>query len=477
MNIVGLLALWLWHGVAIALACWLRVPRGIVAGCIAAWLFLPFGGMSLAGPIDLNKITVTSLSMLLALVLVEPRRLMALRPCIADLPVALLCASSFLSSLDNGLGAYDGVASALTRFYAWGVPWLVGRACFTSVEDLRALAIGVVLGGLAYIPLCLYEIRMSPQLHRMVYGFFPHAEFAQTRRFGGFRPNVFMQHGLAVGVWMAGAALTGCWLWRTGRVRRLMGVPMAAVVPVQAVVAVLCKSAGAVVLMLGGAGVLMASAAARSRVALIIVATAPGLYVGYRIAGGPMDWAERIVAAAPMLSERGSSFEYRLEAEGVLLSHAMRRPVLGWAGYGRHRPRNDAGEDLTRTDSYWIITLGQNGLLGVGAMYLTLAVPLMLAARRIPASRLFSAQAAPLLIVACLPTLLAFDSLFNAMFNPVPILAAGGVVATLQAMSRSGATRRRGLPARAARRARPAPPAPWPENSRASACPEQPSSA
>lgn len=43
----------------------------------------------------------------------------------------------------------------------------------------------------------LYEVRLSPQLHRIFYGYFPHS-FAQQVRGGGFRPVVFLQHGLWV---------------------------------------------------------------------------------------------------------------------------------------------------------------------------------------------------------------------------------------------------------------------------------------
>ena len=61
----------------------------------------------------------------------------------------------------------------------------------------RTLLISIFIGGLLYVPLCLFEIRMSPQLHKLVYGFHQHI-FAQTFRFEGWRPTVFLQHGLAV---------------------------------------------------------------------------------------------------------------------------------------------------------------------------------------------------------------------------------------------------------------------------------------
>ena len=42
---------------------------------------------------------------------------------------------------------------------------------------------------------------MSPQLHSWVYGFFPHS-WGQQVRYGGFRPVVFLGHGLWVSIFL-----------------------------------------------------------------------------------------------------------------------------------------------------------------------------------------------------------------------------------------------------------------------------------
>lgn len=437
MNAIAYIALFAWPIVAIALASWLRVPRAAIVSCIAAWLFLPEGGLNFPGPLDLSKINVTTLSMLMGLLLMDSRKVMSIRWSPIDIPIAIVCISSFFSSLANGLGAYDGLAESLAKTFSWGVPWVVGRACFTSLADLRALAIGIVLGGLVYVPFCLYEARMSPQLHRIVYGFFPHDEFAQTRRFGGFRPNVFMQHGLMVGMWMCMAALVGAWMWLGGRTKALRGVPMWLIVGAQTATAVICKSAGAIVLMGLGGAVLAFSRITRTRLALLAIAALPLAYVAYRVMDGPTSAFIDAVAAVPVLSERVDSLDYRLEAEGILMDHALKRPIFGWGGYGRHRPLNEAGEELARTDSLWVIMLGQNGVVGVAAVYLALALPLWKVARRVPAGALLSPQAAPLLVLSLMVALFACDSLFNAMFNPVYVMAGGGVLTTLHAMQRA----------------------------------------
>ena len=53
----------------------------------------------------------------------------------------------------------------------------------------------------------LFEIRISPQLHRWVYGYFPNDAFVQQMRGGGFRPVVFFPHGLALALFTAIALL------------------------------------------------------------------------------------------------------------------------------------------------------------------------------------------------------------------------------------------------------------------------------
>ena len=103
----------------------------------------------------------------------------------------------------------------LNQTVTWGIPYFLGRIYFNDLQGLRELSVAIFIGGLIYVPFCLYEIRFSPQLHRLLYGYHQH-DFSQTFRFGGYRPMVFMQHGLMVGMWMGMATLAGIWLAWTG---------------------------------------------------------------------------------------------------------------------------------------------------------------------------------------------------------------------------------------------------------------------
>jgi hypothetical protein len=118
--------------------------------------------------------------------------------CRRDLPMAVWCVCPMFSSLANDLGVYDGLSQSLEQTIVWGVPYWIGRAYFTDFKALRDLALGIVIGGLIYVPFCLVEMRFSPQWHTWSYGYFQH-DFTQVFRFGGYRPVVFMEHGLAVG--------------------------------------------------------------------------------------------------------------------------------------------------------------------------------------------------------------------------------------------------------------------------------------
>ena len=109
-----------------------------------------------------------------------------------------------MSSLVNGFGLYFALSASVGHFIKLGLPYLIGRLYYCDEGGQRELAIGILIGSLIYVPLCLYEIRMSPSLHLNLYGYF-HTDFAATRRGGGFRPGPLPADALAKleGIWAA----------------------------------------------------------------------------------------------------------------------------------------------------------------------------------------------------------------------------------------------------------------------------------
>src|SRR5687767_13048880 len=183
LNSTVPLALFGWPLVVLAL-CWLLPGRrAVVCAYVVAWLFLPVYEYKVPGLADWTKMSATSITLIIGVLFLDFGRVAAFRPRWFYGPIILWCLCGGASSLANGLGPYAGLSTVLDHIVVWGLPYFLGRLYFSDVEGLRDLALGLFIGGLAYIPFCLYEIRMSPQLHSIVYGFHQHS-FSQTKRFG-----------------------------------------------------------------------------------------------------------------------------------------------------------------------------------------------------------------------------------------------------------------------------------------------------
>jgi O-antigen ligase len=341
--------------------------------------------------------------------------------------MVLWCLCPIPTSLDNNLGLYDGLSGVIQQTVSWGFPYLAGRLYFSDREGLRELAIGLFIGGLVYIPFCLFEIRMSPQLHTWVYGFHQHA-FSQTHRFGGWRPTVFLQHGLVVGMWMSMAALVGLWLWLCGSLKRLFGIHMGVLAGALLATAVLCKSVGALVLMAFGVAVLFGIKGMRRPTPFLVLLVVPLAYASVRMTG-LWDARELGEIARHIDAGRSQSLRYRLDAEETFIRHALQKPVFGWGGWGRNRPANFNPEITDyATDGLWILALGVNGLVGLTAFFASLMVPVWFAYRnRRPGTDWLQPDDAPVSALAAVSALYLIDCLPNAMVNPIYISAVGGL--------------------------------------------------
>ncbi|PNW61828.1 UNVERIFIED_CONTAM: hypothetical protein BEN50_04540 [Euhalothece sp. KZN 001] len=407
--------------------------QAVIYGFILAWLFLPVASFTFPGIPDLTKTSAASYAIFFAVVLYDFDRLEKLRPHWVDIPIIMLCIVPFFSSLSNGLGAYDGASQTLSRFVTWGMPYLIGRIFLNDATGLRRLSMGMFMGGLIYVPLCLFEVRMSPQLHSMVYGYFPHS-FAQTIRYGGWRPNVFMQHGLEVGMWMMAATLIGIWLWRSGALKKLWGYPLKLLVPILFVTFILVKSTGAYGLLLIGLGVLWLGRKLKTALPAFVLATMIIIHAGFSAFGTPF-YATQLVSYMKQVGipeERTASLEFRWDNEEILAEKAQQRIIFGWGGWGRNRvyEENWRGElvDVSVTDSLWIIIYGVNGLFGlIGLMGTLVLPPVSLFWLKLPAKAWEKPQAAPVAGLGVVILLYALDCLLNAMVNPIFILGVGGI--------------------------------------------------
>ena len=420
--------------------------QAVIVGFIVAWLFLPQKEFPLPGLPDYTKVSATCYGIAIATVIYDIGRFRSFKFSWVDLPMLIWCCCPLASSISNGLGLYDGLSTVLLQSMTWGAPYFLGRIYLNSLKGLAQLAMGIFLGGLVYVPLCLFEVRMSPQLHYMIYGFTPFA-FGQSIRYGGYRPSVFMQHGLEVGMWMMAATLIGICFWRNGIVHQVYGVPMNWLVAALFITFILVKSTGAYFLLLLGLGILLFAWQFRSSLIVLLIIGSIFLYLGQNTLTETYI-SDQIVSSVSGIvpPERIQSLEFRFNNEEMLTDKAREKIVFGWGGWGRNRVYryNWAGKlvDISVTDSLWIIAFGQNGLVGLLSVFSAFFVPAIAFVKRYPATHWFNPQVAPAAAIVTILILYMVDTIFNAMINPIFILACGGVAGTAVAQSAVSRQRR-----------------------------------
>jgi hypothetical protein len=155
-----------WIPLSLALFVVLRPQQAVICGIVGAWLLLPPASLAISGLPDYDKSMASTVGICLATLIFQPNRLLGFRPRWFDVAIVAWCACPMISSLENGLGAYDGFSAVLSTIVRWALPYFIGRLYFGTLEELRELSVGVVVGGLIYVLPTLFEMRMSPWLRQ-----------------------------------------------------------------------------------------------------------------------------------------------------------------------------------------------------------------------------------------------------------------------------------------------------------------------
>lgn len=433
-NLLVAIILLGWFPVAMMLFMLFPPRRAVILALLIGWMFLPVAKYELELLPDITKTNVISLAALLGVIFFDMGRLIEFRLRWIDIPALILCLTPMGSSLSNELGFYDGVSSVLSAILLWGIPYFLGRLYFTDLDGIREFAIALFLAGVVYMPLCLYEVRMSPQLHNLVYGYHQH-DFIQHFRLGGWRPKVFMEHGLMVGMFMTAAALSGYSLWRSRSLREIMGVKIwVFLTPLMATV-LLVKSFGSIMLLLVGLVSLLYIERTKRIVPIAVLSLIPIVYIVMRTT---FLWpADQIIDAARMIGgpDRAQSVAYRVENERLMASHVLERPMLGWGGWDRARLKIKGTRDLTITDSLWVIVWGNTGFVGLAALMATLLLPPLLLKYRLPPFLWMNPKITPAVVLALILLLWVNDCLMNAMVGPIYPFMAGSLAGVNQVMT------------------------------------------
>ncbi len=419
------IAIYAWFALAPFLFAWLPARRAIIAGYVLAFSFLPIAVIDTPF-VDVDKYVATTIGVLIGLFLLGKRHAIKRRLSYWDLPITAWCFCPVATSLENDLGLYDGLSASAQRLLMYGMPYLLARIYLADRSGLRDIAIGIFYGGLLYMPLCLWEIRMSPQLHMQLYGYHQHAFMQTVRTIGGYRPMVFMHHGLMVGLWMAAASLIGIALWKSGALKRVGPWPIKWFVVALTATTILCQSFGALVLLAIG---LLAYFSLRryGRLSIAAFLVLPIMYCGLRI-GGHWNASTLVDITRHFSEERADSLKFRLEQEEVLAARAWERPMLGWGGFNRAFPPPNASDMRQAvSDSLWIVVFGMNGFLGLASIVLTLLTPIYALTRRWRPEHWTHPDLAPAGVLALVLGIYLMDGMVNMMVNPIFMLAGGAL--------------------------------------------------
>jgi hypothetical protein len=386
-NLTTTLALLFWPIFALIIFATKPVCRATLWTILGAQLLLPEGAaLKIPGVPQFDKVTIANIAALAGYLFYGKAKLELFpRFGVVEVLIVLFVISPFVTSELNSdiiarpdgaipsLGAYDGL-SALVGQCLLLIPFILGRCLAWRTKATEQVMFTLVGAGLFYSLPLLFEIRYSPQLHGWVYGYFP-SEWYQEVRSGGFRPVVFMGHGLVASFFTMTTVVAAAAVWRAQP--RLGALPSGPVTGYLATVLFMCQSFGATLygLLLTP---LVRSASPRFQIRLAMILALAGVAYPVLRTLDLVPTQSMISAVAIISVDRSVSLQTRFDQEQQLLARALERPIFGWGRWGRSRVYNDdLNKDVSITDGRWIITLGQYGILGFIAEFGLLAISVL----------------------------------------------------------------------------------------------------
>lgn len=302
--------------------------------------------------------------------------------------------------------------------------FFLGRVIFRTSRDLVSLHRIAIISALVYTIPVLYEVRMSPQVSNLLYGFVPSA-WGMVYRWGGYRPLGLFPTGLHLTSFMLALTVMAVAASRCGI--RVRYVPKRAAWIYLAVVLVLCKSTGVILYAAALVPlVLFASPRRMGQIARILTA----VFLAYPILRYfdliPVDAIVNLFSSN-VSSERAGSLGYRFDMEKGMMDLTRLRPWWGWGGYGRafvHDPVT--GGSTSIPDGALVINLSTHGWVGFYAYFLPYAYAIFRLPRLI---RKIQSRNDRLLLsaLALNCAVILFDLIINSSFFPIFMVFMGAL--------------------------------------------------
>jgi hypothetical protein len=388
MIVPPVVALFAWVPISLLLFRRFPIRVALLINFVGGWAVLPAAnyadqdsafpywilGTSLESNYFITKATILGFTGILGIYLLDRTSFKRFELTVWDLPMGMWLIAPLLSAIANPGNYKEGWIGEIYQLLAWGSPYLIGRLYFTDTQSLRLAAKSFVIGGLAYIPFCIFEFFAGPRIYAFLYGYQPY-QFNGAQRFIGYRPVGLLENGNQLGIWMATATLIALWLWRRRTARSILGIPILPVAIALFVITLLCQSTGAILLLLALVPFVFVDPRHLSRTVSILLVMGILAFAAFRIANVvslrelAKDNPKAHAIASYLKSIGKGSFGWRLSLDERHIDTALDEPILGYGQWDWWQ------KGFERPWGLWLLTFGMYGSVGLVSLEALLLIP------------------------------------------------------------------------------------------------------
>jgi hypothetical protein len=384
-------------------------------------------GTALIGPYWITRSSVIGAAVLLGMIIADFKSLRRVNPKWFDIPMAIWCIAPLFSGLLNQLTVEQTLLNVAYHILAWGGPYLAGRLYFSDIKPMRELGVALVIAGLIYAPLCIFEGVFGPKLYELLYQYHPYY-FDGIDRAIGFRPILLLEHGSQLGIWMPAIALLAFWMHMCRALPKLAFIPSHVAVLILIFSSLFTQSLGGIgLMMIGIMGFALVKSGLKIPKPVWIAACACIVGMGVFVAGGDKVVGKVIgqgtVAKLKDVS-RLRSLGWRVNAMRRGMDPALQSPIMGlgqWDWWEKNQ------ESTRPVWNLFLQGMGQHGAIAALALLAVFVVPLWQFVDGCPVKLWSDVNLGVIAAMAVFLLVQLIDSMLNPTFSTSLICVAGGL--------------------------------------------------